>query len=73
MKKGPGHGEAETQVEVDPNSERELARETTMRNRIKTGFKEKRNSKRKLEQEPEERESLTGRNQVNSHNNAACH
>ena len=72
LKKGLGHEEAETQVEVDSNSERELARETTMRNRIKTGFKEKQNRKRKQEQEPEERESLTGQNQVNSHNNAAC-
>lgn len=66
MKKGLGHEEAETQVEVDSNSERELARETTTRNRIKTGFKEKQNRKRKPEQKPEERESLTGRNQVNS-------
>ena len=45
MKKGLGHEEAETQVEVDSNSERELARETTKRNRIKTGFKEKQNRK----------------------------
>jgi len=31
------------------------------------------NQKSKPEQMPEERESPTGRNQVNSHNNAACH
>ena len=40
---------------------------------IKTGFTPKPNRKRRQKQEPDERGSLTGRNQVSSRNNAARH